>query len=109
MQGGASDYILKSVSAETLNLAVKKAVNGSNGGPRHTEHGQAVARPGHVITQSPKMMQVLKIAKKVAKSNATVLIQGESGTGKEVLAAFIHFHSLLKTKALRGGKLRLTP
>ena len=35
----------------------------------------------------------IKLAKKVAKSNSTVLIQGETGTGKEVLAQAIHNES----------------
>jgi len=98
IQGGASDYILKPVSPETLKLAVKKAVNGSNGRQPKPDVQQSVSPQGQVITQSQKMMQVLKIAKKVAQSNATVLIQGESGTGKEVLAAFIHVQSLLRQK-----------
>lgn len=95
MQCGASDYILKSVSSEALNLAVKRAVGNSNGGYPGTG-GRSTAKRGDVITHSSKMQQVLKIAKKVAPSNATVLIQGESGTGKEVLAGFIHHHSLLR-------------
>jgi len=36
------------------------------------------------------MADVLKIARKAASSNATVLICGESGTGKELIARFIH-------------------
>ena len=96
MQSGASDYISKSISPDTLQLAVKRAISGSNGRLSKKNNGRGCMQNGQVITQSTKMTQVLKIAKKVAKSNATVLIQGESGTGKEVLAGFIHFHSLLR-------------
>lgn len=39
------------------------------------------------------MKQVLGLAIKVARSEATVLIRGESGTGKEVMAKIIHYNS----------------
>ncbi len=42
------------------------------------------------ITCNPAIRQLLEAAKRVAGSQATVLITGESGTGKEVLARFIH-------------------
>ncbi|MBM7834355.1 HPr family phosphocarrier protein [Clostridium sardiniense] len=45
------------------------------------------------IGKSGKTIDVLAIAKKAAKGNATVLIRGESGTGKEIIAEGIHFSS----------------
>lgn len=49
-----------------------------------------------IITQDIAFSNILKIAKDIAESPATILIQGESGTGKELLAAFIHKHSKRK-------------
>jgi DNA-binding NtrC family response regulator len=46
-----------------------------------------------VITQSPRMEEVLSLVARVAPSPSTVLIRGESGTGKGLLARIIHFHS----------------
>jgi transcriptional regulator with GAF, ATPase, and Fis domain len=43
-----------------------------------------------IIGQDPAIQELLKIVRKVAPSNTTVLIQGESGTGKEVIARGIH-------------------
>jgi transcriptional regulator with GAF, ATPase, and Fis domain len=43
-----------------------------------------------IIGQDPAIQEVIKIVRKVAASNTTVLIQGESGTGKEVIARGIH-------------------
>jgi transcriptional regulator with GAF, ATPase, and Fis domain len=46
-----------------------------------------------IVGQSPQIQDVLRLVKKVAPSDATVLIQGESGTGKELVAAAVHFNS----------------
>lgn len=46
------------------------------------------------IVASPKMLDTLDLAARVARSNATVLIQGESGSGKEVIARALHQLSL---------------
>lgn len=46
-----------------------------------------------IIFRSQAMADLLDLAKKVAPTQSTVLIQGESGVGKEVLARFIHAHS----------------
>lgn len=42
------------------------------------------------ITQDPRLMILFEDVKKVAKTDATVLITGENGTGKEVVARMIH-------------------
>ena len=95
MQKGAFDYILKPFSSETIEMAVKRAGVSSNGGAKGTlEINQSC--PSHktkkIITKDDKLINILKKAKNVASSNATILIQGESGTGKELLASFIHQH-----------------
>ena len=46
-----------------------------------------------VLTQSPKMLQCVDLARRLAGSDFTVLILGESGTGKELLAQSIHRES----------------
>ena len=43
-----------------------------------------------IITRSPDVQKLIRLAKRVAGSNAPVLISGESGTGKELFAKLIH-------------------
>jgi Nif-specific regulatory protein len=43
-----------------------------------------------LIAESPNMKDIVTLAKRAARSNATVLILGESGVGKEIVARFIH-------------------
>lgn len=96
MQAGASDYILKPFSTEILKAAVRKACVDIKRTERDRSGSgfSADRRDGkRMIAQSPPMLQVMMMAKNIARNRATVLIQGESGTGKEVLAAFIHHHS----------------
>ena len=44
----------------------------------------------HLVARSEAMKEVFHLARKVAATDATVLIRGESGTGKTVLARAIH-------------------
>jgi len=46
-----------------------------------------------IISNHPKMKEILRIASSVANSKAPVLVQGASGTGKELLASYIHQQS----------------
>jgi len=46
-----------------------------------------------IVTNDKRMLDLIQLAKTVAKSKATVLIQGESGTGKELMAGLIHRNS----------------
>lgn len=52
-----------------------------------------------ILTSDRKMSELVQLARTVAQSKATVLIQGESGTGKELMAALIHESSTRAAKA----------
>jgi len=47
----------------------------------------------HLVVEDLRSRDLLELARRVARSNATVMIGGESGTGKEVFARFIHRQS----------------
>ena len=48
------------------------------------------------IFRSPPMVELLRIAMRLASTNLPILITGETGTGKEVIARLIHQYSLVK-------------
>ncbi len=51
-----------------------------------------------IVGKHPKMKELFRSIRQVARTTITVLIQGETGTGKELVALAIHKHSL------RAGK-----
>jgi sigma-54 specific flagellar transcriptional regulator A len=53
----------------------------------------ATAKKVMICSTTSVMNEVMKSARRIAPSEATVLITGETGTGKEVMARFIHDHS----------------
>jgi DNA-binding NtrC family response regulator len=101
MKVGASDYLLKPFSSETLESTVKRVCSECD--VRTTEQPVPVnqthaTKRKEILTQDPILLKILDLARDVAPSNATVLILGESGTGKELLASFIHQHSNRRRK-----------
>ncbi|MEW8507021.1 MAG: sigma-54 dependent transcriptional regulator [Candidatus Thiodiazotropha sp.] len=82
MHDGAVDYLSKPFEAEVL---VSKVAT----------HIQAVVEEAAdgPVAEDLRSREVLELARRVARSDATVLLHGESGTGKEVFARYIHLHS----------------
>ena len=52
----------------------------------------------NIIGVSAPMMKLLKLLKKVAPTDSTILVTGENGTGKEVISKAIHVNSRRKSK-----------
>ncbi|MDF1566362.1 MAG: sigma-54-dependent Fis family transcriptional regulator [Deltaproteobacteria bacterium] len=55
--------------------------------------GRDVEAPAGIVAMSQSMKQVVDLARRVAKVDATVLITGESGAGKERVARLVHDES----------------
>ena len=80
MRNGASDYLVKPFAASELIGVVDRYMR------VQPDTNQPVAA-------DPKTAELLRVAARVAATDATVTLSGESGTGKEVFARFIHEQS----------------
>ncbi len=85
MKDGAVDYLVKPFEAEVLVSVISRYV-----GKSIEDH--------QMIAESESMQKIAQLSKRVAASDATVMIGGSSGTGKEVLARYIHNNSSRKDK-----------
>ena len=89
MRLGAYDYISKPVDLDELDLMIEKIIEHRNL-KSEIKNLKSQLQEKHkltsIISQSPKMEEVLSIASRAAESNASILITGENGTGKEVLS-----------------------
>ncbi|MCR4414342.1 MAG: sigma-54 dependent transcriptional regulator [Thermoguttaceae bacterium] len=101
MQQGAFNYLLKPLDLSQLRAVTDRAVEGVRLRRTNVELQRRLdERFGFegVIGDSPQMREVLEKLKRIAPTNATVLIQGETGTGKELVAQAIHQNSPRKAK-----------
>ncbi len=78
---GACDYLIKPVSFEQLKQAVQRILD-RNSSEQFKNH--------EFIGSSANFRQLLSNARRVAQTDADVLVEAESGTGKELLARMIH-------------------
>ena len=94
MKSGAWDFLTKPVDLDQLETLLKGI----------EDHIEQVQNPKNIaieqesgemgfLARDQVMLGLLQQAKRVADSQATVLITGETGVGKEVLAEYLHQHS----------------
>jgi DNA-binding NtrC family response regulator len=97
MKLGAYDYVPKPFTPEELVEAVNRALDKKKQDDKsiYPRVRESEVRDGlhNLLGKSEKMQEVYRMIKKVAPTNATVVIYGESGTGKEVVARAIHYDS----------------
>jgi two-component system NtrC family response regulator len=96
IQGGATDYLTKPLNLDELLYRIRQVTDRYRIINENRELREAL-RERHriegIIGESGQMLDVLSLVRRVAPSEATVLIRGESGTGKELIAKAIHFAS----------------
>ena len=101
MQKGAFNYLTKPLDMGQLRAATQRAVDSSRLRRTNLELNRRLdERFGFegVIGDSRQMRDIIERLKRIAPTNATVLIQGETGTGKELVAQAIHQNSPRKNK-----------
>ena len=87
MRDGAVDYLSKPFEAEVLITMVSRYVSTHK------------ANDDEMVAEDVRSRELADLARRVADSDATVMLTGESGVGKEVLARFIHNNSKRAKKA----------
>jgi DNA-binding NtrC family response regulator len=102
MRLGAYDYVSKPFDLDRLRVIAKNALDRNELRQEVEFHRkESVNRFGfhRIVGPSRKLKEVVEIARKVARSDAsTVLLQGESGTGKDLIAQAIHYESNRATR-----------
>ncbi|MCB9208159.1 MAG: sigma-54-dependent Fis family transcriptional regulator [Ignavibacteriales bacterium] len=98
MKKGATDYLTKPFSPDELRIRVKKILdlknkqNQINALIEQNKYltDELLSDKNELIGNSEKLIEVIKLAERIADSESSVLIQGETGTGKELIAKLIH-------------------
>jgi len=108
IHAGAYDFISKPYDLAAVRETVTRAVDRRRLAQREREHpthapavkdGADESAAPVLVGRSPAIIEVVKTLTRVARSQATVLLQGESGTGKELAARTLHHWS---DRAARG-------
>ncbi|MEM7177799.1 MAG: sigma-54 dependent transcriptional regulator [Pseudomonadota bacterium] len=93
MRAGASDFLVKPVQPERLEVSIQNALSISD----LSDEVRRLAREGEnrlsfdeLIAISPSTRKAIALARRASRSDIPVLIEGESGTGKEVFARAVH-------------------
>ncbi|MCX7016048.1 MAG: sigma-54 dependent transcriptional regulator [Candidatus Sumerlaeota bacterium] len=103
MKKGAFDYLIKPFANEELKILVRRVIETKS--LKEENEQLKVQLDQHasfenIIAVSKPMREVLDRVRKVAASEASVLLRGASGTGKEILAVAIH-----RSSARRNGPM----
>jgi DNA-binding NtrC family response regulator len=98
---GAYDYVTKPFEIDQLLLTIDKALSERalrSEVIRLREEVNRRDRLDNLIGRSPAMQEIFNLIRRVASSQASVLVTGDSGTGKELVARAIHAHGPRKAR-----------
>jgi DNA-binding NtrC family response regulator len=104
MKAGAADFLLKPLDP----LALKKALEEIFWRKASSGMGPGTWAPTAIIGDSPALQKALNLVRRVAVTNASVLLIGETGAGKDLFAREIHRLSARANRpflALNGAAL----
>ncbi len=105
MQQGAFNYLLKPLDLKQLRAVVDNASRNQHLRRANAELSRRLDEKfgfEGVIGNSPSMHEMIDRLRRIAPTDATVLIQGDTGTGKELVAQAIHQNSPRKKRPFVG-------
>ncbi len=91
MKAGARDFIAKPWDNKQLLSSIKTILALDTPAPQDSKSTPTGFE--HIVGANPDFKDILAVAQRVSKTDASVLICGESGTGKELIAEAIHYES----------------
>lgn len=89
IKSGASDYVVKPIQQEEILHLVNDLISK----PEAPQAKKVKDNGDFFFGSSPEITKVLELARTVAPTDLSVIINGETGSGKEFLARFIHVNS----------------
>ncbi|XZE44765.1 sigma-54-dependent transcriptional regulator [Pirellulaceae bacterium SH467] len=109
MQLGAFNFLEKPITPNRLRAIVAKAIESVQLKQTNVELRRRLDEKfgfEGIVYAGPQMQQLIDRLKRIAPTDATVLITGESGTGKELIARAIHQNSPRKGKRMVALNVR---
>ncbi len=97
LKEGATDFVVKPWHNEKLVATCKDALRNQASGVRGQDE-TLTAQSSKIVAQSLIMENIFLKIRKIAPTDANILILGENGTGKELVAESFHQHSLRHNK-----------
>ncbi|MRS11617.1 MAG: sigma-54-dependent Fis family transcriptional regulator [Actinobacteria bacterium] len=93
MKTGANEYLTKPFDLDELRLSIERALRMSELTAEVDRLREELGRDWDIqgiVAADARMLEALETVRKVAPTNATVMVYGESGTGKELVARALH-------------------
>lgn len=100
MKMGASDYLTKPFEDEELSITLEKVFERVNLAREVEDLREQLDEKSDFISINDEMMRIKEMIRRIAGTDATVLVLGESGVGKELIAQAVHNQSLRKQKLM---------